>query len=151
MSFSQLAELCNYPHNPILEYRHLPSEIPRACWQLITIPKATPRLMHIMSMSFSPLHFHVLGLFTSKCCIDWLPTCFPVWDNAWAISCPVEVGHKCTQVHTQTHTHTPHQQGSTVMPSPSSPSGRSPTLLQNASNPALLGLAKVSKAAGKTE
>lgn len=59
-------------------------------------------------MPFSSLSSHVLSLFASLHCTQWLSTCFLARDNTCAIRQLVEVGHKCTTMciykHTQTTT-----------------------------------------------
>ena len=141
MSFSKFTELCNYHHNPILEHCHLPNKTVnhRSCCQ----PQVSA-----CCVSFPSLHSQVLSLFPSIRCIEWLPTCFPVRDSAWAISYPVEVGHKCTHVHTHRHTHTT-TQGADIPPPHPAPQGEVQHCSKMLPTQLLQVCSQFSKAAGK--
>ena len=151
MSSSKFTGLCNYwyHHNPILEKCHLPKRLPQACWQFIAIPTASPRSGCLLCVLPVP-PCQVLSLFPSihwtegsptspgkRHCLYHQPSC-----RGWTQM------HTCMYPHTCTHTHYP---GNDVTPSPSSPSERSPTLLQNASNPSITGMATVFKSCRKIE
>lgn len=104
--FSQVTELTKPCHSPMLGHCHLPNKFPHVCLQLISIPTSSPDEEHVRWVPLPSLTSHILSFSASIPCIEWLPICFLVRDNACAISYFVQVGHKCTCARMREHTHT---------------------------------------------